>query len=108
MEKTEKALRVCGISQKYRFQGPRYRELGDASGQEFREEHLVPWLESLGGGSATIDFEGTRVFSPSFLEESFGGAIRADGRNRERLGGVSFVGIDRIWHDKLQRYIKEA
>jgi len=109
MEGTEKTLRICEISPKYQFQGPRYKELGEASGQEFRDEYLIPWLNSLDlNVQATIDFAGTRVFSPSFLEESFGGAIRVDSKNRERLNKVTFVNIDQIWLGKLKNYIKEA
>jgi hypothetical protein len=40
-----KILKVCEKSQKYCFQGPRYKELGEASGQEFREQYLLPWLD---------------------------------------------------------------
>jgi len=102
-------LKICEISPKYQFQGPRYRELGDASGQEFREDHLLPWLKSMSGNvSAVIDFAGTRVFSPSFLEESFGGAVREDNTNREKFEKISFVNIDKIWHAKLMQYIKDA
>ena len=102
-------MRICEISPKYQFQGPRYKELGDTSGQEFRDEYLLPWLNSLGNDEpAIIDFTGTRVFSPSFLEESFGGAVRADSKNREKLNKVSFINIDQIWLEKLKKYIQEA
>jgi len=109
MEGSDNTLRICEISPKYQFQGPRYKELGDASGEEFRDEFLLPWLNSLiGNDPAIIDFAGTRVFSPSFLEESFGGAVRADNKNREKLNSVSFLNIDQIWLEKLLKYIKEA
>jgi hypothetical protein len=42
------------------------------------------------------------------LEESFGGAVRADNKNREKLNSVSFLNIDQIWLEKLLKYIKEA
>ena len=109
MEGRNKILRICEISPKYRFQGPRYIELGDASGQEFREDHLIPWLDSLKNNEpAIVDFAGTRAYSPSFLDESFAGAIRENEKNREKLNHVSFINIDPTWHKKLKEYIQEA
>ncbi|MDR1216136.1 MAG: STAS-like domain-containing protein [Treponema sp.] len=103
-----KTLVVCERSQKYRFQGPRYKELGEASGEEFREEYLLPWLASLKDEeSAVVDFEGTVVYSPSFLEESFGGAIRFDKKNKERLKNISFLNMDPIWLEKLNKYVQK-
>ena len=109
MEETEKKLKICEISPKYQFQGPRKRELGDASGQEFREDYLLPWLNSLKENDpAIIDFSGTRVFSPSFLDECFAGAIREDRKNKVKLDRISFINIDPIWFEKLKKYIQEA
>ena len=109
MKGSENTLRICEISPKYQFQGPRYRDLGDASGQEFREDCLIPWLDSFNGNvPAVIDFKGTRVFSPSFLEEGFGGAVRSNKDNREKLNLVSFENIDQVWLKMLQKYIKDA
>jgi hypothetical protein len=103
-----KTLVVCEQSQKYRFQGPRYEELGDASGEEFRERCLLPWLASLKDGErAAVDFAGTVVYSPSFLEESFGGAIRSDKKNKERLKNISFINMDPIWLEKLNKYAQK-
>jgi hypothetical protein len=102
----KKTLKVCEKSQKYCFQGPRYKELGEASGEEFRDKYLLPWLASLEDGeNAVIDFEGTIVYSPSFLEESFGGAIRVDKKNKERFKNISFINMDPIWREKLNKYI---
>ena len=109
MKGTDKTLIICEISPKYQYQGPRYRDLGDASGQEFQEEHLIPWLDSLNGNeTAIIDFKGTKVFSPSFLEECFGGAIRKNSKNKEKLNNISYTNIDQIWLEKLKKYILEA
>ena len=109
MEGSGKTLIICEISPKYQFQGPRYRDLGDASGQEFREDCLIPWLDSLNNNSAAvIDFVGTRAFSPSFLEEGFGGAIRLNKGYKDKLIRVSFKNIDQIWLKLLQKYIQEA
>ena len=109
MEGTIKILKICEISQKYRYQGPRFRELGDVSGQEFREDHLIPWLDSLADNEpAVIDFEGTRVYMPSFLDESFVGAIRQNSNNRKKINNIAFKNMDPIWFEKLWQYIKSA
>jgi hypothetical protein len=102
-----KTLIVCERSQDYRYQGPRYKNLGTASGEEFRDTHLLPWLDTLADGEkGVIDFVGTEVYSPSFLEESFGGAIRANSLNRTKLRNVNFVNIDPVWEEKVKKYIK--
>ncbi|MDR1200694.1 MAG: STAS-like domain-containing protein [Tannerellaceae bacterium] len=104
-----KILKICERSEGYKYEGPRYRDLGPFSGQEFREEHLLPWLNSLTDKEkGIIDFEGTAVYSPSFLEESFGGAIRKNAKNGEKLSNVSFNNIDPIWKEKVEKYIKLA
>jgi hypothetical protein len=104
-----KKLVVCEKSQDYRYQGPRFKELGAASGEEFRDLYLLPWLDSLAEGEkGIIDFAGTAVYSPSFLEESFGGAVRKNVSNRKKLRNVSFDNIDPIWKEKVEKYIKSA
>jgi hypothetical protein len=104
-----KRLVVCEKSQDYRYQGPRFKELGAASGEEFRDSYLLPWLDSLAEGEkGIIDFTGTAVYSPSFLEESFGGAVRKNDRNRVKLSNVRFDNIDPIWKEKVEKYIKSA
>jgi hypothetical protein len=113
MEK--KILKICEKSAGYKYEGPRYKRLGPFSGEEFRNIHLLPWLESLADQEESIvDFTGTEVYSPSFLEESFGGAIRnAKNRqeaekNRQKLKSICFVNIDPIWKEKLLGYIENA
>ena len=72
---TLEVLKDCG--ENYKYQGPRFIELGPDSGEEFRKEYLIPWLEKNKNTiDLAVDFAGTSVYTPSFLEESFGGAIR--------------------------------
>jgi hypothetical protein len=104
-----KKLVVCEKSPDYRYQGPRFKKLGDASGEEFRDSYLLPWLDSLADGEkGVIDFINTAVYSPSFLEESFGGAVRKDAKNRAKLRNVIFAHMDPIWKEKVEKYIKSA
>jgi uncharacterized protein CbrC (UPF0167 family) len=105
----KKILIVCEKSEGYKYQGPRYKNLGPYSGEEFRDEHLIPWLDTLADSEeASVDFSGTVVYMPSFLEESFGGAIRKNNKNKDKLKNVSFLNMDKIWEAKLIKYINEA
>lgn len=58
------------------FPGPRYRNLGPCSGEEFREEILVPAIKQYGAENLVIDLDGTCGYGSSFLEEAFGGLLR--------------------------------
>ena len=58
--------------------GPRSRDEGEFSGEQFREEVLLPKVRQalLGGENLEIDLDGTAGYGTSFLEEAFGGLIR--------------------------------
>jgi len=108
-------LKICEIRKGYEYEGPRFIRLGPFSGEEFREKYLMPWLNTLNDQEGVvIDFEGTKVYSPSFLEECFGGSIRGAKNdqeaelNRKKLLLAEFANIDLIWKEKLVEYIKDA
>jgi hypothetical protein len=105
----KKILAVCEKSEGYKYQGPRTKSLGPFSGEEFRDACLIPWLDSLEDNEeAVVDFSGTIVYTPSFLEESFGGSVRMNGKNKEKLSHIKFLNMDKIWKEKLMEYIKNA
>lgn len=58
--------------------GGRLRNYPTFSGEEFREDYLIPAIqESLDNGETLlIDLDGTYGFSYSFIAEAFGGLIR--------------------------------
>jgi len=108
-------MKICEVCRGYEYEGPRFIKLGPFSGEEFREKHLSNWLNTLDDQEkAIIDFEGTRMYSPSFLEESFGGVIRNaktenDAEiNRKKLKLAEFINIDPDWKEKLDSYIEKA
>jgi len=104
---TQKVMKICEISPEYQFQGPRFRSLGETSGEYFREEHLIPWLKSFDPQTeGIVDFSGTVVYSPSFLEEGFGGAIRQGYKNQ--VAKLSFRNIEDKWLTKLNTFISDA
>lgn len=58
-----------------KYPAGRYIEDGPASGQLFRDKFLLPALKEARG--LTIELDGTRGYGSSFLEEAFGGVVRA-------------------------------
>ncbi len=58
--------------------GPRYRDEGDFSGEEFRESIVVPAynLAREEGKKLVVALDGTIGYGTSFLEEVFGGLAR--------------------------------
>lgn len=64
--------------------GPRYRDQGKGSGQEFMEDHLIPAFDKAFKNKETliVDMDGSKYGYPtSFLEEAFGGLARERGTN---------------------------
>ncbi|MGF1698211.1 STAS-like domain-containing protein [Vibrio lamellibrachiae] len=58
-----------------KYPGPRYIALGSNSGEEFREEHLIGALKS--NSEVSVNLDGVLGYGSSFLEEIFGGIVRA-------------------------------
>ena len=86
------------------YPGPRYAKLGDYSGEEFREEILIPALKK--GGPLTVDLDGTKGYGSSFLEEAFGGAVRKGyGITRQN---VNFITEDESLESEVWGYIDRA
>lgn len=85
----------------------RYREDSDRSGEVFREKKLVPALRKY--DHVTVDLGGTNFYGSSFLEEVFGGLVRAGFTQAVLKQKLT------VLHDKLpsvvteaERYIQEA
>ena len=57
-----------------RFPGGRYRTDGPFSGQEFRDDILVPALAT--NEHVAVEIDGVAGLPVSFLEEAFGGLVR--------------------------------
>lgn len=68
-------MSVIKVAEQFtRTPGGRYRVDGPFSGEEFREQVLIPALSE--GSGVIVDFDGVLGLSASFLEEAFGGLIR--------------------------------
>lgn len=58
------------------FPGPRSPSIGPNSGEEFREEILIPAIKQNGVQELSVNLDGTYGYGSSFLEEAFGGLVR--------------------------------
>ncbi len=99
-------LKVSECGDGYRYQGPRFIKLGPDSGEEFRNVYLIPWLEeNKANSNLCVDFDGTVLFTPSFLEECFGGAIR---KGFEVVRKLKFSNMPEEELKKVEGYISKA
>jgi hypothetical protein len=58
-----------------KFPGPRFKKLGPGSGEEFRDDYLIPAIKEH-GSNIDLNLDGAAGYGSSFLEEAFGGAVR--------------------------------
>ncbi|KAB7684442.1 DUF4325 domain-containing protein [Plesiomonas shigelloides] len=93
------------VADRYSCPGPRYKTLGPASGEEFRE-----WVENelSKSNDLTIVLDGTEGYGSSFLEECFGGLIRK-GISPEIVKGIKLVSNEEPeLIDEINDYIDDA
>lgn len=92
--------------------GPRLIAEGKNSGEEFRKKILLPKLKEAIERSIRleIDLDGTAGYGTSFLEESFGGLIREDGFDLQKLRDVFiFKSVEEPGLlDEINEYLEEA
>ena len=66
---------IVRVSDFTKYPGPRFESLGPGSGELFRDTILLPKIQKF-GTNIVINLDGVMGYGSSFLEESFGGAIR--------------------------------
>lgn len=92
--------------------GPRYREEGSFSGEEFRETLLAKSVREALDKSVKllVDLDGTAGYGTSFLEESFGGLIREEHIQYEDIQRVLEVkSIEKPKYKKeIETYLRRA
>lgn len=84
----------------------RYRKHGDHSAEAFRDDHLIPALEK--HECVEIDMNGPLAFGSSWLEECFGGLVRAGYSAKELEARLTVVGGRVIDHIQVWSFIEEA
>ncbi|EPE4190764.1 STAS-like domain-containing protein [Yersinia enterocolitica] len=98
-------MKIIKVSDRYPCPGPRYKELGPSSGEEFRE-----WLERELKHSTdlTVNLDGTEGYGSSFLEESFGGLIR-NGQDPDTVKRIKLISLEEPeLIDEIKEYINDA
>ena len=95
------------IAEKFgRFPAGRSRNDGPFSGEAFRDQFLIKPLQQ--GEHLIIDLNGTAGYGSSFLEEAFGGLVRA-GLNREKIiNQLEFESDDASLIDEIEGYVRAA
>lgn len=95
-----------------RCPGARYRNEGDYSGEEFREEYLVPKLKEAieNGVRLEVILDGSSGYSTAFIEESFGGLIRINQFNLNDLRThlIIISKEDESYIEDINQYIENA
>lgn len=105
---------MYSIAQNYTLTpGPRYRDEGQNSGEDFRKKVLTGLVKKAiqTGEKLIIDLDGTEGYGPSFLEESFGGLIRVEGIDYSALMKVLEIKSDEEPKYKkriLEQYLPDA
>lgn len=92
------------------FPGPRKESIGPNSGEKFRETVLLPKLKEHPNDLIVVNLDGTAGYGSSFLEESFGGLIRA-GVPYDRVKEICenlISNEDESLIDEIKEYVREA
>ncbi|PSN08542.1 DUF4325 domain-containing protein [Siccibacter turicensis] len=98
-------MKMIKVADRYPCPGPRYKKLGSASGEDFRD-----WIEQELAASTglIIDLDGTEGYGSSFLEESFGGLIRK-GYDIDVIRGIELKSEEEPeLIDEIKEYIEDA
>jgi hypothetical protein len=101
-------IKVCEFS---RHPGPRFKNEGEHSGEEFRETQLRPAFERArsAGECLAIDLDGVEYGYPtSFLEEAFGGLARIYGPEPV-LETLNYLAVEEpLLVDEINGYVRRA
>lgn len=84
----------------------RYRQHGECSAEAFRDERLIPALET--HEYVEVDLAGPIVISSTWLEECFGGLVRAGYSADELEARLTVVGAVRSDRLLAKQFIEEA
>lgn len=104
---TTNIVHISVAKQFTKLPGARYRRLGPNSGEEFRETFLEPVLRV--GDTVVVDLDGVRGYGSSFLEEAFGGVVRALGLSEDdALQRIQIQTRMAHWKGEVQQYMREA
>lgn len=108
---TTHVMKVISIAKEFSdTPGPRARDEGDFSGDQFLEDVLRPaYVQAVTEGSPLlVDLDGTEGYATSFLEATFGGLAR-EFDAAEILRIITFKSDDEPFLiDEIKGYIADA
>lgn len=86
-----------------RFPAGRYRSDGRYSGERFREDFLAPALRQ--HAKVAVQLDGTMGYGSSFLEEAFGGLVRAGFESEALLDQIVLESRDASLVSEIKEYL---
>lgn len=91
-----------------KYPGARYKRLGPFSGEEFRDEVLIPEMKK--HENLIINLDGVIGYGSSFLEEVFGGLIRLGEPENKVLSLLKNLvsNDDPLLISEITAYVKDA
>ncbi len=89
------------------YPGGRFRRISENSGEQFREEFLLPAIHT--GQKVIVNLDGVVGYGSSFLEEAFGGLVRAMGwvTRSEVDSALTIESSSKSWLLEANQYIDE-
>jgi len=101
------AIKIC-VADFTTTPGPRKKEDGLFSGEEFRENFLEKYFLDGSSDKIEINLDGVEGYSTAFLEEALGGLVRKFGKNivKNRLTFISTEEPMLIY--EIDHYIEKA
>ena len=88
-----------------RYPAGRKKTAGPTSGEEFREKFLVPHIKNR--DRIKIELDGTIGYGSSFLEEAFGGLVRAGLTSQEIQSRIEMRSSDKSLIEEIITYIND-
>lgn len=100
--------KVINIARDFsRYPVGRYEGDGPYSGETFRKNFLLPGLATA-GSSLIVEFDGARGYGSSFLEEAFGGLVRAGISAEALFKRIQFRSSDKSLIEEIEGYVRDA
>ena len=105
--KIQMATKIINVARDFaRYPAGRYISDGPYSGEEFRKRLLLPAYTG-STDRVVIEFDGARGYGSSFLEEAFGGLVRAGVNGNEIIARTDFRATDKSLVEEIHTYIKD-
>lgn len=101
-------MKIVKVTDFSEFPGPRYKRLGSYSGEEFRDDFLIPAINNY--DDVVVDLDGAYGYGSSFLEEAFGGLLRqgVDPEKARRIAENLKSDDDESLKLEVKSYIEDA